>query len=152
MRRREFIALIPNLIVAPGLAFAQDPAKVARIGFLGPTPAASVAPRVEALRAGLRDVGYVARADEVIEQECKEVLMKRLFACSVLLLSMVLISMLPQDRAEAAGARECDLYARRAVQQYQLTQMARFARRCGVAPSPRWQASYQNHNGWCRKV
>jgi hypothetical protein len=65
-----------------------------------------------------------------------------------LLVSMVPIPM-SQNRAEAAGARECDLYARRAVQQYQLTQMARFARRCGVAPSPRWQASYQNHNGWC---
>jgi hypothetical protein len=67
-------------------------------------------------------------------------------------LALLLVSMVPllqPDRAEAAGARECDLYARRAVQQYQLTQMARFARRCGVAPSPRWQASYQNHNGWC---
>src|SRR6476659_2625160 len=71
--------------------------------------------------------------------------MMRLLACFVALL----VSMLPHNRAEAAGARECDLYARRAVQQYQLTQMARFARRCGVAPSPRWQASYQNHNGWC---
>src|SRR5215207_4537000 len=58
MRRRAFIALMPNIIVAPRLAFAQELAKVARIGFLGPTPAASVAPRVEALRAGLRDLGY----------------------------------------------------------------------------------------------
>ena len=74
--------------------------------------------------------------------------MMRLLASFVLLL-VSMVPILPQNRAEAAGARECDLYARRAVQQYQLTQMARFARRCGVAPSPRWQASYQNHNGWC---
>jgi hypothetical protein len=35
--------------VAPRLAFAQELAKVARIGFLGPTPAASVAPRDEVI-------------------------------------------------------------------------------------------------------
>ena len=32
---------------------------MARVGYLGPAPAASFAPRVEALRAGLRDLGYV---------------------------------------------------------------------------------------------
>ena len=67
MRRRAFIALIPNLAVPPGLGFAQEPAKVARIGFLGPTPAASVAPRVEALRAGLRDLGYVEGKNLIFE-------------------------------------------------------------------------------------
>jgi len=33
--------------------------KVARVGYLGPAPAASFAPRVEALRAGLRELGYI---------------------------------------------------------------------------------------------
>ena len=61
--------------------------------------------------------------------------MMRLLASFVLLL-VSMVPMLPQNRAEAAGARECDLYARRAVQQYQLTLMARFARRCGVSPKP----------------
>jgi hypothetical protein len=51
--------------------------------------------------------------------------------------------------AEAASQRECEIYSRRAVQQFQLTQTPRFARRCRVAPSPRWQTSYQNHYGWC---
>jgi hypothetical protein len=57
--------------------------------------------------------------------------MMRLSAFLVLLL-VSMVPMLPQDRAEAAGARECDLYARRAVQQFQLTQNPRFAwRRLG---------------------
>src|SRR4051794_1841274 len=67
MRRRAFIALMPNIIVAPRLAFAQELAKVARIGFLGPTPAASVAPRVEALRVGLRDLGYAEGKNLIFE-------------------------------------------------------------------------------------
>jgi hypothetical protein len=54
------------------------------------------------------------------------------------------------NTAEAASQRECENYARQAVHQFQLTQNPRFARRCRVAPSPRWQASYQNHYGWCR--
>jgi len=48
MRRREVIAGLASAAAAPYLALAQDRAKVARIGFLGPTPAASVAPRATA--------------------------------------------------------------------------------------------------------
>jgi putative tryptophan/tyrosine transport system substrate-binding protein len=33
--------------------------KIARVGYLGQAPAASFAPRVEALRAGLLDLGYI---------------------------------------------------------------------------------------------
>ena len=67
MRRRAFVALMPNIIVAPRLAFAQQLTKVARIGFLGPTPAASVAPRVEALRVGLLDLGYAEGKNLIFE-------------------------------------------------------------------------------------
>src|SRR5215213_10868525 len=59
MRRRECIAGLAGAAVAPHLGYAQERAKVARIGYLGPAPAASFAPRVEALQAGLRDLGYV---------------------------------------------------------------------------------------------
>jgi putative tryptophan/tyrosine transport system substrate-binding protein len=59
MRRRDFIAGLAGAAVAPHLGYAQERAKVARIGYLGPAPAASFAPRVEALQAGLRDLGYV---------------------------------------------------------------------------------------------
>jgi putative tryptophan/tyrosine transport system substrate-binding protein len=60
LTRREFICLAGGGAVAwPLVARAQQPERMWRIGFLGPAPASSFAPRVEALRAGLRDLGYV---------------------------------------------------------------------------------------------
>ena len=51
------VILALTLIAAP-LTEAQ-PAKLARIGFLAPTSASSNPERVNALRAGLRDLDYV---------------------------------------------------------------------------------------------
>ncbi len=68
MRRRELIALASTALFAwPVVVCAQQQAKIARLGYLGfGTPAAS-ATRVEALRAGLRDLGYVEGKNLVIE-------------------------------------------------------------------------------------
>jgi len=68
MRRRELIAFAGTALFAwPLVARAQSPAKIARLGYLGfGTPAAS-AHRVEALRVGLRDLGYVEGKNLVIE-------------------------------------------------------------------------------------
>jgi putative ABC transport system substrate-binding protein len=60
MRRREFIRLIGGAAVAwPLAARAQQPEKIAKIGYLDLGPASVRVDRVEALRAGLRDLGYV---------------------------------------------------------------------------------------------
>jgi len=59
VNRKAFIAGLAAGALSPRLAFAQEQTKVARLGFLGPAPAASFATRVEALRAGLHDLGYV---------------------------------------------------------------------------------------------
>src|SRR6516165_12477473 len=68
IRRREFIVTLGGAAAAwPLAARAQQATKVARIGFLGLAPAALYAPRVEALRAGLRDLGYVEGKNVVIE-------------------------------------------------------------------------------------
>src|SRR2546425_2087682 len=68
MRRRAFIKVIVGTAVAwPLAARAQQPAKVPRIGFLRFGPASAYAGRVEALRAGLRDLGYVEGKSIVIE-------------------------------------------------------------------------------------
>src|SRR5438270_5637129 len=68
MRRREFIILLgPATATWPLTGRAQQPAKVARIGFLGLAPAAASANRVEALRAGLRDLGWVEGKNILIE-------------------------------------------------------------------------------------
>src|SRR5213593_4219286 len=68
MRRRELIELAGTALFAwPLIARAQPPAKSARLGFLGFGTLAAAAPRVEALRAGLRDLGYVEGKNLVIE-------------------------------------------------------------------------------------
>jgi putative ABC transport system substrate-binding protein len=67
MRRREFVTLLGGAAGWPLVARAQQPAKVARIGFLGPAPASNYSPRVEALRKGLSDLGYVEGKNIVIE-------------------------------------------------------------------------------------
>lgn len=60
MKRRDFITLIGGAAaLLAGLASAQQPAKVWRIGYLGFGPASSWTSEVEALRNGLRDLGYV---------------------------------------------------------------------------------------------
>jgi putative tryptophan/tyrosine transport system substrate-binding protein len=68
MRRRAFIKVIVGTAVAwPLVARAQQPAKVPRIGFLRFGPASAYADRVEALRTGLRDLGYIEGKSIVIE-------------------------------------------------------------------------------------
>jgi putative tryptophan/tyrosine transport system substrate-binding protein len=71
MRRRELITLIGAAAAWP-LAVRAQRAKVARIGFLGVGPASAWADQVEALKAGLRDLGYVEDRNIVIEQRWAE--------------------------------------------------------------------------------
>ena len=67
MRRRDFIKGIVGSTACALAARAQQPAKIARIGFLGLEPAAAQSSRVKALRAGLRDLGYVEGKNIIIE-------------------------------------------------------------------------------------
>src|ERR1700722_1835829 len=59
MRRRELITILGRTIVWPFGARAQAPAKIARIGFLGLAPASAWSSEIDALRAGLRELGYI---------------------------------------------------------------------------------------------
>jgi putative tryptophan/tyrosine transport system substrate-binding protein len=68
MRRRAFIALIGGAAAAwPLTAPAQQHAKLAHVGFLGLAPASDFATRVEALRTGLRSLGYVEDKNVVLD-------------------------------------------------------------------------------------
>jgi putative tryptophan/tyrosine transport system substrate-binding protein len=68
MRRRELVALLGSTAIAwPLAARAQQPAKVPRIGFLSFGSSAASAGRLEALRAGLRDLGYIEEKNIVID-------------------------------------------------------------------------------------
>jgi len=59
MKRREFLGVLGGAAAWPWVAHAQQPARVPRIGFLGLTNESAHAYRLDALRAGLRDLGYV---------------------------------------------------------------------------------------------
>jgi putative ABC transport system substrate-binding protein len=66
--RRELIAALAcGAASYPFVVRAQQPTKIARIGFLGATSASSFASRVEAFRSGLRDLGYVEGKNIAIE-------------------------------------------------------------------------------------
>ena len=70
MDRRAFItSMIGALLAAPLAAEAQQPAKVPRIGILS---AGAASAREEALRHGLREVGYVEGQNVVIEPRYAE--------------------------------------------------------------------------------
>jgi putative ABC transport system substrate-binding protein len=67
-RRKLIIALGAGALATPLRSFAQQPpTRMHRIGFLGPSSAAGVASRLDALRAGLRELGYVEGKNLVIE-------------------------------------------------------------------------------------
>lgn len=62
-----FICLLPTAFLPAVLTEAQQPAKVARIGFLTTSPRSTSSARVEALREGLRELGYMDGKNVVIE-------------------------------------------------------------------------------------
>ena len=58
-----------SMLLAPCLSSqAQQPTKIPRIGFLVASPPAAMAPRLEAFRQGLRELGYVEGKSFIIEQ------------------------------------------------------------------------------------
>lgn len=67
MRRREFVALAGGAAMLPLTARAQQPVPPLRVGFLGAISASVYARRIEALRAGLRDLGYTEGKNLILE-------------------------------------------------------------------------------------
>ena len=68
MTRPRALLLVGALLFALGLPVgAQTPKKVSRVAYLAAVSAAADAPRLEAFRQGLRDLGYVEGQNIVIE-------------------------------------------------------------------------------------
>jgi putative ABC transport system substrate-binding protein len=67
VKRREFITLLGGAAAALPIAARAQQIKNARIGFLGLVSPSSHAARVAALRAGLRDLGWVEGRNIEIE-------------------------------------------------------------------------------------
>ena len=66
-RRRFLVTSLGGVFAGPLAAQAQQPAKVYRLGYLGNASASAQAKRVESLRAGLSDLGYVEGKNIVFE-------------------------------------------------------------------------------------
>jgi putative tryptophan/tyrosine transport system substrate-binding protein len=67
MRRRELLRALGSVIMWPLGLRAQGAVKVAKIGFLGLAPASSWLGEVDALRTGLRELGYFEGKNIVLD-------------------------------------------------------------------------------------
>jgi putative ABC transport system substrate-binding protein len=67
MKRRKFFTMAGGAAIWPLASRAQEPKKIARIGFLDPGYASAFILYVDAFRAGLRNLGYVEGENIVIE-------------------------------------------------------------------------------------
>jgi putative ABC transport system substrate-binding protein len=91
-KRREFLLAAAAAVVAPHQVAAQ-PAKARRIGFLGSGSAAAMVQPIEALKAGLRELGYVEGKNITVEYRWGDGKPERLaeFAAELLRLKVELI-------------------------------------------------------------
>ena len=72
-RRKLVIALGAGAFVTPLSIYAQQQTgKIARLGSLSPLSASEAAPNLEALRRGLRDLGWIEGRNIVIENRFAE--------------------------------------------------------------------------------
>ena len=79
MDRRTFAgAFVGALVIARSVAFAQPAAKVYRVGFFLGATGESVASLFDALKVGLRDLGYVEGRNVVFERRYADGHMDRL--------------------------------------------------------------------------
>jgi putative ABC transport system substrate-binding protein len=62
-----FLAILLSLLESVEIAEAQQPTKIPRIGFLGAVSPSALSARAEALRQGLRELGYLEGKNIVIE-------------------------------------------------------------------------------------
>src|SRR5437870_13303237 len=73
-----FLVILVLLVGCVGIAEAQQPAKVPRIGYLTASSLSANAARIEAFRQGLRELGYVEGKNIVIEWRSAEAKLARL--------------------------------------------------------------------------
>ena len=70
--RRTLLILGAAALAAPHALLAQASSKTVRIGFLVPTTRKGYAPRIEGLKAGLRDLGYIEGKNLTMEYRSAE--------------------------------------------------------------------------------
>src|SRR4029434_5402666 len=76
------------LLTSFNFAEAQQPTKIPRIGFLITSSPSTIAPRIDAFRQGLRELGYVEGKNIVIERRHADGKSDRLPALAVELVNL----------------------------------------------------------------
>src|SRR6267154_2399108 len=87
-RRRAVLVLMVGALVAPLALFAQQPVKIARIGFLHPASARGFDVLLQAFRDGLRELGYVEGKNLQLEVRWGEGKLERLAALAAELVQL----------------------------------------------------------------
>jgi putative ABC transport system substrate-binding protein len=105
VRRRKFLGLIGGVLVSPISVRAEEPAKLARIGYLGFGTAAATATRVEALRAGLISLGHVEGKSIAIEFRWAET-PEQLRECAAQLVGLHVDIIFATSSTEVGAAKE----------------------------------------------
>jgi putative ABC transport system substrate-binding protein len=87
-RRRRFMLASAALFAAPVTTFAQAQGRVWRVGFLGIASASGYVREIDAIRAGLRELGYAEGRNIVIEYRWAESDPERLRAMAAELVAL----------------------------------------------------------------
>ncbi len=107
-RRTLLIAVGANALATPLLSVAQQPAagKMARVGFLHPGAAAGATLNLEALRQGMRELGYVEGKTYQLEQRWADGKLERLPALAIELVQLKVDVMVAATGPATQAARE----------------------------------------------
>jgi putative ABC transport system substrate-binding protein len=104
MKRREFITLLGGAAAWPLVASAQQPGRIARIGYLA-SNLANQGP-LDAFRQGLRDLGYVEGRNVVIEYRDAQGKLEPLAALAAELVALKVDVIVASSTAAALAAKQ----------------------------------------------
>jgi putative ABC transport system substrate-binding protein len=104
-QRRDVLALLAGAVAWPPGAPAQQSGKFAKVGFLGATFASGWTSRIEAFRAGLRDLGYVHGSNIHVESRWADEQYDRLPALAAELVSLKVDVLLTYGTPGALAAK-----------------------------------------------
>ena len=100
------LVIFVTLAACGAVVEAQQPTKIARIGFLAATSPSAISARVEAFRQGLRELGYVEGKNIVIESRYAEGNLDRLPGLAAELISLHVDVIVTAGAANTHAAKE----------------------------------------------
>ena len=106
-RRRNVLALVAGALIVPLRSFAQQPAKVSRVGFLHPASQQGVnVTRLEAFRDALRELGYIEGKNIQLEIRWADGNLERLPSLAADLVQQKVDVIVAANTASVLAARE----------------------------------------------